>query len=151
MKKVLAICMMIAMVVSMNTGVFAAEGGFVSSPTGNPAPVLDDFTPSDESFEGEVVVESYADRENLPEEIRESFEKAYDDIAKADDLTELNVKDDLLAKTAADKKVETENLAVSDLFDIHVTGSENVNYEGKSEFKITLSADTLNSLLHCFI
>ncbi len=140
MKKVLAICLMIAMVVSMNVNVLAATGGFVSSPSGTaPEVTVTGVT-------GEVVVSSYSDKKDLPADVAATFEKAYDDIAKTEDLTKLTPD---LAKTAADKKVAAENLAVSDLFDIHVDGTIE---EGKSaELEVTLDAATAEkfvALLH---
>lgn len=139
MKKVLAICLMMVMVVSMSVSAFAAPGGFVSSPSGNPAPSIVSFDPSDDDCTGDLVVTPYGDRHELPDDHRTLFENAYDEIVNSDDLTELN---DELAKIVADKNIAGKDLAVSDLFNIHVTGCE--DHEDHVDFDITLSADTLS-------
>ena len=146
MKKVLAICLMIVMVVSMSVTSFAAPGGFVSSPSGNPAPTVVDFDPSNDNCTGWLVITPYGDREDLSDVLRSLLEKAYKDVVNSDDLTKLNAE---LAKIAADKNIEGKNLAVSDLFDIHVTGCD--FHDGHFGFDITLDADKLSSfvgLLH---
>ena len=139
MKKVLAICLIMVMVASMSVNVFAARGGFVSSPSGNRAPILVHVTPKDEDCTGTIVITPYGDKEDLPEDMREALEDAYDSIANSDDLSKLN---DELAKYASDKKIPDKNLAVSDLFNIHTTGCE--NHDKHDEFDVTLDADTLN-------
>lgn len=146
MKKVLAICLMIVMVVSMSVTSCAAPGGFVSSPSGNPAPTVVDFDPSNDNCTGWLVITPYGDREDLSDVLRSLLEKAYKDVVNSDDLTKLNAE---LAKIAADKNIEGQNLAVSDLFDIHVTGCD--FHDGHFGFDITLDADKLSSfvgLLH---
>ena len=146
MKKVLAICLMMVMVLSMSVNVFAASGGFVSSPSGNPAPTVVSFDPSDDGCTGRLVVTPYGDRNTLPSSLKDLIEKAYSDIANSDDLTKLNAE---LAKLAADKKIKGKDLAVSDLFDIHVTGCD--YHDEHVDFDITLDADTLDrfeGLLH---
>lgn len=146
MKKVVAICLMMVMVLSMSVNVFAAPGGFVSSPSGNPAPEVVIFTPSDDDCKGRLVVTAYGDRHDLSEALREMLEKAYDSIVNSDDLTKLNAE---LAKIAADKNIGGADLAVSDLFDIHVTGCD--YHDGHVGFDITLDADALShfvGLLH---
>ena len=146
MKKVLAICLMMVMVLSMSVNVFAASGGFVSSPSGNPAPTVVSFKPSDDDCTAQLVVTPYGDRHELSDALRAMFEKAYNDIVNSDDLTKLNAE---LAKLAADKKIKGKDLAVSDLFDIHVTGCD--YHDEHVDFDITLDADTLDrfeGLLH---
>ena len=146
MKKVLAICLMIVMVVSMSVTSFAAPDGFVSSPSGNPAPTVVDFDPSNDNCTGWLVITPYGDKEDLSDVLRSLLEKAYNDIVNSDDLTKLNAE---LAKIAADKNIEGKNLAVSDLFDIHVTGCD--YHDGHFGFNITLDADKLSGfvgLLH---
>lgn len=146
MKKVLAICLMMVMVLSMSVTVFAASGGFVSSPSGNPAPSVVSFNPSNDACTGRLVITPYGDRHGLPDALRTMLEKAYKEIANSDDLTKLNAE---LAKIAADKGIDGADLAVSDLFDIHVTGCD--YHDEHADFDITLDADTLNrfeGLLH---
>ena len=146
MKKVLAICLMMVMVLSMSVNVFAAPGGFVSSPSGNPAPKVVDFDPSDEECTAQLVITPYGDRHDLSDVLRAMLEKAYNSIVNSDDLTKLNAE---LAKIAADKNINGADLAVSDLFDIHVTGCDYLDEH--VDFVISLDADTLShfvGLLH---
>ncbi len=146
MKKVLAICLMMVMVLSMSVNVFAAPDGFVSSPSGNPAPKVVDFDPSDEECTAQLVITPYGDRHDLSDVLRAMFEKAYNSIVNSDDLTKLNAE---LAKIAADKNITGADLAVSDLFDIHVTGCD--YHDEHVDFDITLDADALRhfvGLLH---
>lgn len=146
MKKVLAICLMMVMVVSMSVTAFATPGGFVSSPSGNPAPTVVDFDPSNDDCTGVLLITPYGDRQELSDALRSLLEKANKDIVNSDDLTKLNAE---LAKIAADKNIEGQNLAVSDLFDIHVTGCD--FHDGHYGFVITLDAGKLSNfvgLLH---
>lgn len=146
MKKVLAICLMMVMVVSMSVSVFAAPGGFVSSPSGNPAPRIISFDPENDQCTAELVITPYGDRHDLSDTLRTMLEKAYNEIVDSDDLTKLNAE---LANVAAEKNIEGKNLAVSDLFDIHVTGCD--YHDEHVDFDIALAADTLDhfvGLLH---
>lgn len=146
MKKVLAICLMMVMVLCMSVNVFAAPSGFVSSPSGNPAPTVVAFEPNNDDCTGRLVVTPYGDRHELSDALRAMFEKAYNDIVNSDDLTKLNAE---LAKIASDKDINGADLAVSDLFDIHVTGCD--YHDEHVDFDITLDADTLDrfeGLLH---
>ena len=108
MKKVLAICLMTVMVLSMSVNVFAAPGGFVNSPSGNPAPTVVDFDPSNDACTAQLVITPYGDRHVLSETLRTMLEKAYSEISSSDDLTELNAE---LAKIAADKNIAGKDLA----------------------------------------
>ena len=146
MKKVLAICLMMVMVLGVGAPAFAAPNGFVSSPSGNVAPTVSDFKPSDDDCEARLVITPYNDRRELPDTIRTIFEKAYNQITNADNLTELNAG---LAKIANEKKIDSANLAIGDLFDIHPTDCD--YHEGHVDFNITLDVDTLKhfvALLH---
>lgn len=146
MKKVLAIFLTMIMVMGMSVTVLAAPGGFVSSPSGNPALTVVDFDPSDDDCTGKLVVTLYGDRHDLSDSLRALFEKAYKSIVNSDDLTNLNAE---LAKIAANKNIAGADLAVSDLFDIHVTGCD--YHDGHVDFDITLDADALShfvGLLH---
>lgn len=142
MKKVLAICLALVMVVVMSLTVSAAPGAFVSSPSGNPAPVLVEATPGSEDCTASLAVASYADRDTLPNEVRLQMEKAYNDIVNTSDLTALN--SDLVA-LAASKNILTSNLAVSDLFDISHYGCD--NHSGHGAFDIVLKAETLKNFV----
>ena len=146
MKKVLAICLMMVMVLSMSVNVFAASGGFVSSPSGNPAPTVVSFKPSDDDCTAQLVVTPYGDKHELSDALRAMFEKAYNEIVNSGDLTKLNAD---FAKLVADRNLTADKLAVSDLFDIHVSGCD--YHDEHVDFDITLDADTLSrfvGLLH---
>lgn len=146
MKKVLVSCLVIVMAVSMSLTVLAAPGGFVSSPSGNPAPIVITFTCGDEACTATLVITPYGDKAELSAALRTMLEKAYSQISNAKDLTTLNAG---LAAIASSKNINGANLAVSDLFDIHYTGCD--YHEGHHDFDITLDADTLSrfvALLH---
>lgn len=142
MKKILAICVVLVMVFCLSTTAFAAPNGFVSSPSDNKTPEIETVEPSHEDCIADVGVTSYADRFDIADADREALEAAYGDIADADDLADLS-KD--LGKLAKDKKVKTEDLLVSDLFNISAEGCKNHNKE--HELEIVLSADTLKNFV----
>lgn len=140
MKKILAICLMVVIVLSMSVmSVFAAPGAFLKSPSGNSAPNIVEFDPKDEECTAELIITPYSDRKTLPAELKTLIEKAYNVIANTDDLTTLNAD---LKDVAASKKIPGDKLAVSDLFNMHVVGC---NYhDDHIDFDITLAADTLS-------
>ena len=146
MKKVLTICLMMVLVMSLTMTAFAAPNGFVSSPSEDAAPKLVSFTPSDDECTARLVITPYGERETLPDALEAMMENARNQIVGSTDLTKLNAD---LAALAAKLKIKGEDLAVSDLFDIHVTGC---NYhDGHTDFDIVLSADMLKhfvGLLH---
>lgn len=146
MKKVLVICLTVVFMMSMTLTAFAATGGFVSSPTGNPAPEKVEFKPADEDCTATLVITPYGEKKELPAAIKTLMEKAYDAIKGSDDITTFNAD---LAALAKSKKIKGADLAVSDLFDIHVTGCD--YHDGHTDFDIVLSADSLKNfvgLLH---
>lgn len=145
MKKVLVICCALLMVMSMGAVAFAAPGSFVSSPTGNQAPTVVEFD-KPEDCTAELVITPYGERADLPETLQNVIEKAYAEIRGTDDLTTLNA---ALAKLAESLKIAGTDLAVSDLFDIHMTGCD--YHEEHKDFDIVLSSDMLHNfvgLLH---
>lgn len=147
MKKVLAICLTVIMIVSMSVVAFAGPGKFVISPSLNPIPEILDFLAKDEGCTAKIVITPYIDRDTLPAELLALIEKAYAEIAGSTDLTLLNAD---LAALAAEKEIDGTKLAVSDLFDIYLTDCDN-NHELHKGFVVKLSADTLENfvaLLH---
>lgn len=142
MKKLLAILLMIFVMLNMSVMAFASSGGFVSSPSGNKAPVVESFKPSNTDCDGQLVVTPYGERDKLPENLRTQLENAYKDIANSTDLTKLNAD---LAKLAADKNISATKLAVSDLFNVSTTGCD--THDGHYNFEIVLSAETLNKFV----
>lgn len=139
MKKVLAICLMMVMVVSMSVTSFAAPNGFVSSPSGNTEPRVVSFKPRDGGCTGVLDIVPYSERDTLSDEHRKLIEKAYEEIVDTEDLTSLNTD---LSEIAADKEIEGDDLAVSDLFDMVVTGCD--DHDGHIGFDIVLKANTLD-------
>ena len=131
MKKMLSVCLVFVMVICFSVTVFA-EGGFVSSPSLNPSPEIVEG-------DGDIVINSYADRDKLSDEERKDIEDAYDSIKNNENLVDLNEK---LNNAADNKNVDPSNLAVSDLF--------NIGYKGNDPFSsqsLTLKADTLNNFV----
>lgn len=142
MKRVLAICLALVMVMTMGISVLAAADGATKSPTGKPAPGLIEFKPKDEDCTGKLIVTPYSKRDRLPDAYRELLEKAYDEVKTAEDLTKLHSD---LSKLAADKNVKSENLTVSELFNIHVVGCK--NHEGHREYHIVLEVASLKNFV----
>lgn len=146
MKKVLAICLVLVMAMSLSATVFAAPAGFVNSPSASLAPIVIQFTPADEDCTAQLVITPYGSRDELSATLKTVFENAYNSVVSATDLTTLNAD---LAKLVADKKLKAEDLAVSELFDIHMTGCD--YHEEHKEFDIVLDAGSLShfvGLLH---
>lgn len=146
MKKFLALCMAVIIVLSVSVAAFAAPGSFVSSPSNNNGPTLIEGTNSDSECTAELVVTPYKDRYNLPAKALADIEKVYEIISACKDLTSLNSD---FAAFVASKGLKAVNLAVSDLFDVSYY---NCNiHDNHGYFRIKLSADTLRNfvgLLH---
>lgn len=146
MKKALAIGLALVIAVSATMMVFAAPGGFVSSPSGNEAPVIITVSYEDGSCEPRIVVTPYSERDSLEIEKEEDMNEAYDEIAANKDLSALCSE---LSAVAASKNIPVANLAVSDLFDVSTYHNGDHDYCGSVTVKI--GAETLNSfvaLLH---
>ncbi len=134
MKKIFVIGLAIVMCLSMNLTAFAATGGFINSPTKNNAPVVVEVKP--ESAENEeliITVTPYSKRDTLVTETKENLVEAYEDILAVEDIANLVPALDAIA---AEKNLKTENLGVSDLFDI------SANMELKGNVTIKLKAET---------
>ncbi len=146
MKKVLSICIAVVLAVSVSLTAMAAPGGFISSPSGNLAPELVEFSSESEECTATLVITAYSDRETLPEKALEKIEKAYKDITENVDLSKLCADISALAK---EKNVPVARLAVSDLFDISYYDCD--DHEGHGHFDITLKPESLEHfvcLLH---
>ncbi len=145
MKKVLAVVFAVIMVASAGVIAFA-QGGFVSSPSVNPAPVIVEVVYDEGSCEPRIVVTPYSERETLDEGREEDMNEAYDEIAANEDLTNLC---EALEIVAAEKGIPVEDLAVSDLFD--VTAYHTVDHEYCGTIRVTLASETIKhfvALLH---
>lgn len=146
MKKVLALCLTLVMVIAMSVPAFAGPGGFVSSPSGSSAPDLYEYSNTDHNCTATLVITSYADRHTLDDETREKLEAAYTEIANSTDITTLNAD---LAKLAKDMGIDGKKLAVSDLFDVSYHSCPSHSEHGA--FHITIKPETLQKfvgLLH---
>lgn len=146
MKKVMSICLMMIMAVVMSVNAFAAKDNFVSSPSGVPAPGLVSVETNVEGWDGRLEVVPFSEKNSLPEDLKENFEKAYDEIINAENLTAMVP---ALAEIATKLGIDPRNLAVSDLFDIHMTEGSTPNVP--TEFNVVLEAETLKhfvALLH---
>lgn len=141
MKKILAVCLALVMVASAAILAFA-QGGFVSSPSGNPAPVIIEVVYEEGSCNPRIIVTPYSERETLDDKREADLNAAYDEIAANEDLTNLC---EALAAVAAEKGIPVEDLAVSDLFDI--TASHNGDHEYCGTVRITLSAETIKNFI----
>ena len=140
MKKTLILALAIAMVLAMPVTAFANT--FHGSPSNNAAPTVDDTTVENKDWEGEIIVKSYAERDELTDKEHEEIDAAYDSVAKSTDVTELNSG---LTAIAEQNKLTTKDLAVSDLFDVYATK------EGMGSATITLKSESFKNfvaLLH---
>ncbi len=142
MKKAFAVLLMALLILNLSVMSFAKVGGFVSSPTGTQTPPIDSFKPSNPDCDGKLVVTPYGDRNKLPEDLRISFENAYKSIAGATDLTKINAD---LSKIASDKQIKAEDLAVSDLFNLHAIDCD--THAGHFDFEIVLSSEVLSKFV----
>ncbi len=146
MKKILALCLVLILALSMSFTSLAA--GFVESPSLNPAPeiVEDETTNEDEDCEADVIITPYSERDTLPDDVRKEMEEAYEQISGALDISDLS---DALEDYCKDNNIDTANLKVSDLFDISYEGCDEHDEHGY--FTITFKAETLANfvaLLH---
>lgn len=146
MKKALAICLALVMAVSAAMMVFAAPGGFVSSPSGNEAPVIITVSYEDGSCNPKVVVTPYSERDTLEEEKEDDMNEAYDEIAANKNLSGLCSE---LSSVAAAKNIPVSRLAVSDLFDI--SAYHNGDHDFCGSITVKVGTETLRNfvaLLH---
>lgn len=146
MRKALVLLMVFVMAFSVSVSAFAAPNGFTVSPGANMAPELIEYDKETLDCLATLVVTAYADRFTLPDDIRIALEKAYDDIVAAEDLSTLTEE---LVTVANALGVDTESLAVSDLFDITYYNCD--IHDNHGGFRIKLKPETLQGfvgLLH---
>lgn len=141
MKKALAIILSLVIVICAGVMAFA-QGGFVSSPSGNDAPEVEEVVYEDGSCNPVIVVTPYRERDTLDEEKEEDMNEAYDDIAANEDLSNMCPE---LKTVAAEKGIPVSRLAVSDLFDVSAYHNGDHDYCGT--ITITLSAETLKNFV----
>ncbi len=149
MKKIMLVCLTAILACGMCLTAFATPGAFVQSPSLNPAPRLISFSVDSEECEAEIKVTPYSQRETLSDEAEAEIEEAYNIIVNTDDLGTLTA--DLMALAEANG-IESEYLAVSDLFDVDYFGCTHTDHKDlHGYFTIVLEADTLKNfvgLLH---
>lgn len=138
MKKVFSICLALVMVFALSITVCAAPGSFVSSPSGNDAPIIVDFENESDDCVAELDIISYGDRNSLSDADKKELEDAYNEIKGSTDLT--NMFSGLNA-VVDDLNILPTDLAVSDLF--HIDYTDCIEHDEHGAFKIKLSADTL--------
>lgn len=147
MKKVVLVCLVALLALSWTCSVLA-DNHFVSSPSTTGAPELVKAENASEDCEAAVTIVSYANRDSLPDALREIFEKAYDMIVGRENDNSFS---EILARIAQERGLEANDLAVSDFFDISYT--DDANHETHGAFDVVLKADALNNfvcLLHYY-
>ena len=141
MKRVITICLILVMVMTLCVGIAAATGGFLVSPSGNAAPEIVDATNESEDCESIVYIVSYADRHLLSDEGRQKLEDAYASIRGTNDVTTLST---TFAYLAGKLNLDPGKLAVSDLFDLnYVCGT----HEDHGKFEIVLKSTTFENFV----
>ncbi|MBR2152236.1 MAG: hypothetical protein IJ944_02985 [Clostridia bacterium] len=135
MKKVLALCLAIMVVLGLSVTVFAAPN-FVKSPSGKPAPGVEDFIPDDDDCTADLVVTPFDDINDLEPAQKEDFQIAYDTIIKTDDVTKLNEE---IAKKAEDLGIDPDDVDISDLFYVDCDGCD--DHDNHTNGKIILDID----------
>lgn len=148
MKKVLMICLIIVMALSLTIPAFATMGGFVASPSRNQAPTLIEGKNEDDECVSKLEIVAYADRDQLSEEVRANLEAAYTQIIGVQYLDQLNSE---VAELAEKAGVSVDSLAVTDMFDISATDC--ADHEDHGKFSITLEPTLLKNfvcLLHYY-
>ena len=148
MRKIIAVCLMVIMLASLTLSVFSAPGGFIQSPSNNPAPEITEAINESEDCLGQLIITPYIDRDTLPEEDRIIIESIYKQVVENKDLSAIYEE---LANVAAKLDIDVKDLAVSDLFDIRLINCDIHDYHG--HFNIKLKAETLQNfvcLLHYY-
>ena len=140
MKKVLAICLMLVMIVSVSVTAFADPGAFLISPSKNRAPEVVSTEKESDDCTAEIVITPYSERDKLPDDQRKNLEDAYSEIVGTTDLTKLTKDLEELAKKLG---VDPSDLAVSDLFNAHYTGCD--GHDDHGYIKVAVTADTLKN------
>ena len=138
MKKILALLITLMLVFVMSVSVFADPGAFVQSPSANGAPVLDK-----ENSDGNIKVTAYRDREKeLNNTQIKDFEEAYESVVLSAGIAEIN---SAIADAAAEVQVDSDDLAVSDLFYISLIDESNA-VDGAT-YKINVKSDTFENFV----
>lgn len=144
MKKLSVIVLAVLMLFSASLTAFA-EGGFVESPSLNPAPKIVEYKADSEECEAVIVITPYSKRNDLETSDMIEIENAYSEIKGANDITALNAD---LAAVAKKLGVASTELAVSDLFDLGYKSRDTTIHKSEhGYFTIKLKADTLKNFV----
>ena len=138
MKKVVALFITIAMLLSLTVVAFADPGAFIESPSKKRAPTLVNFKFNSSNCSASLVITGYADRSDLSADIRAAFEAAYAQIKATKDVTSLNSD---LAAFVAGKGIKASSLAISELFDISAEGC--VSHDSHNGLEVTIDPESL--------
>lgn len=141
MKKLLALGMALIMVATMSVVCFAEKGGFVYSPSVNPAPEVEEYD-FPEDCPAQIEVTPYVERDTLDEESLKDIEDAYKDILELDEDDDLY---EILEKLAEELGVPVEMLLVSDLFDVDITDCD--DHDDHVPYSLDLSSDTFKNFV----
>ena len=143
MKKFMALLLTMVMVLMLSVTAFAAPRSFVSSPSNNPAPIVEGSEALSEDCFGQIKITPYIDRDELDEEALKAIQEAYDQIAG-------NVNNEKFLKALqeiADKnKMNSEDLSVSDLFYVGYENCDQHIEKSHKGFRVTLKVDTIKNL-----
>ncbi len=146
MKKVLSVLLVVLMVVCMSVSASAKKGEFVESPSKNPTPEIVEVKPGSLECIAQLIITSFLDRYDLPEELLQLMEIVYTEIKNSENIAELCNE---LKDIAKELGIPELNLAVSDLFDVRYEPCE--EHKDHGYFDIVLKAETLKNfvaLLH---
>lgn len=144
MKKIFVLCLTVIMLASLSVTAFATGNDFVSSPSGNPAPVIVSFEAGTDGCKAKPEITPYSERDSLGDKEKESIEKAFRQIAGEEDDKGLS---GLFKKIAERNRLSRKDLAVSDLFDIGYKDCAEHKTAGHKGLTITLEAETLKNIL----
>lgn len=128
MKKLVSIVLAVILATTVCVSALAAPNGFVESPSNQKGP---------EIIEGDgIVVTPFGDRDELPDDVRDVLEEAYNSILNADNLGDLC---EALEDLANELGVPVKNLVVSELFELSY---ENGEQDKAGNFVVTLKDDS---------
>lgn len=142
MKKFASISLTLVLAVVFAVTALAAPAGFVSSPSGNDAPVVTETNNPSEDCTNEIEITSFADRDDLEDSESTNMEKAYDEIVNNEEGSSL---DKILEEIAKTSGVSVNALAISDLFNVGQDGC--TDHDSHNSTVVTLSAETLENFV----
>lgn len=132
MKKLLAICLVMVLALSMSVSAFAVREDFVESPPVMVAPEVEGFDPADDRCSSTLIVVPFGDKTELSEEKEKELNEAYNDILDADRVQDL-----------CDDLDDGDKLKVSDLFYLDTEGCD--DHDGHKDFEVVLKDDELKN------